>query len=388
MVNRMIGKIKKRIFDVIQIGNRSDLPSRLFDYFIVFVIVLNLAVTFCATFDELEKYFRLFGIVEFATIVVFTVEYILRILTADLLYPGKSFWKAVCSFVFSFNGLIDLLVFLPFYLPFFFPVGIVAFRLFRVLRIFRLFKINAQYDAFHVITDVLKEKKLQIISSCCMIFILVLAASMAMYSVEKQAQPENFKNAFSGIWWAVSTVLTIGYGDISPQTPAGWILGIFVAFLGVGMVAIPTGIISAGFVEEYTKIKTYKGSEHELQFVVSEVIEGHPWANKMVRDIVFPPELILAMIIRKGESLIPKGDTFLYKDDKLVIGAKNYRDDIDISLKEIKVEEGNPWIGMRVRDLEIPKEELLLMITRRNKTLVPNGNTVIRQDDGIVILIK
>ena len=381
-------KIKKRIFDIIQIGNRSDLASRLFDQLIVVVIVLNLAVTFLSTFDELEPLYCVFDVVELVTIIIFTIEYVLRIYTAGLLYPEKTYGRAVISFIFSFYGIIDLLAFMPYYLPIFFPVGIVAFRMFRVLRIFRLFKINAQYDAFNVITDVIKEKKTQIISSTVMILIFVLAASMTMYSVENPAQPENFKNAFSGIWWAVSTLLTVGYGDIYPITPAGQILAIIMAFLGVGMVAIPTGIISAGFVEEYTKIKTYRGSEHELQFVVSEVLEEHPWNNKKIRDVIFPPELILAMIIRHGDVVVPKGDTVLYSGDKLVIGAKNYRDGVDISLKEIKIEEDNPWVNLRVKELDIPKDELLLMIRRRNKTLVPNGNTIIKKDDGIVMFTR
>lgn len=381
-------KIKKRIFDIIQIGNRSDLASRLFDQMIVVVIVLNLAVTFLSTFDELEPLYCVFDVIELVTIIIFTIEYVLRIYTAGLLYPEKTYGRAVISFIFSFYGIIDLLAFMPYYLPIFFPVGIVAFRMFRVLRIFRLFKINAQYDAFNVITDVIKEKKTQIISSTVMILIFVLAASMTMYSVENPAQPENFKNAFSGIWWAVSTLLTVGYGDIYPITPAGQILAIIMAFLGVGMVAIPTGIISAGFVEEYTKIKTYRGSEHELQFVVSEVLEEHPWNNKKIRDVIFPPELILAMIIRHGDVVVPKGDTVLYSGDKLVIGAKNYRDDVDISLKEIKIEEDNPWVNLRVKELDIPKDELLLMIRRRNKTLVPNGNTIIKKDDGIVMFTR
>lgn len=381
-------KIKKRIFDIIQIGNRSDLASRLFDQLIVVVIVLNLAVTFLSTFDELEPLYCVFDVIELVTIIIFTIEYVLRIYTAGLLYSEKTYGRAVISFIFSFYGLIDLLAFMPYYLPIFFPVGIVAFRMFRVLRIFRLFKINAQYDAFNVITDVIKEKKTQIISSTVMILIFVLAASMTMYSVENPAQPENFKNAFSGIWWAVSTLLTVGYGDIYPITPAGQILAIIMAFLGVGMVAIPTGIISAGFVEEYTKIKTYRGSEHELQFVVSEVLEEHPWNNKKIRDVIFPPELILAMIIRHGDVVVPKGDTVLYSGDKLVIGAKNYRDGVDISLKEIKIEEDNPWVNLRVKELDIPKDELLLMIRRRNKTLVPNGNTIIKKDDGIVMFTR
>lgn len=378
-------KTRKRIFEIIQIGNKTDWASKIFDYFIVTVIVLNLLSTLLSTFSELSQFDTVFNIIELVTVIIFTVEYILRLWTSAYLYPNKTRGKALLAFVLSFYGIIDLLTFLPFYLPIFFPAGIVAFRMFRVIRIFRLFRINAQYDAFSVIIEVINERKNQIISSMVLIFIFLIAASLCMYDVEHQAQPEVFANAFSGMWWAVSALLTVGYGDIYPITPLGQVLAILIAFLGVGMVAIPTGIISAGFVTEYTKIKTYRGSEHELQFVVSEVGEDHPIANRQVKELTFPPELLLVMIIRRGESLIPSGNTKLLVGDKLVIGAKNYRDDIDITLKELVIEEGNLWEGKRVSELELPSDELLVMIRRRNRTLVPGGNTIIRKGDGIVV---
>ena len=189
------------------------------------------------------------------TVIIFTLEYILRIWTSDILYPDKSRGMAVLYFIFSVTGIVDLLTFFPYYLPIFLPAGAVAFRVFRVFRIFRLFKVNSRYDAFNVILDVLREKSKQILSSVVMVIILMVAASLCMYSLEHEAQPEVFKNAFSGIWWSASTLLTIGYGDIYPITVGGRIMAIVISFLGVGMVAIPTGIISAGFVEKYTKIR-------------------------------------------------------------------------------------------------------------------------------------
>ena len=246
---------RKRIFDIIQIGNKSDLVSRLFDYSIVTIIILNITATFLSTFEELSAFGGLIDAVELITVILFTIEYILRLITCDYLYKDKSRGMSLICFIFSFYGLIDLLSFLPYYLPFFIPQGIVAFRMFRVIRIFRLFKINAQYDAFNVIINVLVNKKNQLISSMVMILIFMTSSSMLMYSIEHEAQPGAFQNAFSGIWWAVSTLLTVGYGDIYPVTPIGQLLAIIIAFLGVGMVAIPTGIISAGFVEEYNKAK-------------------------------------------------------------------------------------------------------------------------------------
>ena len=99
------------------------------------------------------------------------------------------------------------------FLPVFFPAGAAVFKMFRVARIMRLFRINAYYDSLNAITDVITSKKQQLLSSVFVIFVLMLASSMCMYSLENKAQPEVFSNAFSGIWWSASTLLTVGYGS-------------------------------------------------------------------------------------------------------------------------------------------------------------------------------
>lgn len=379
--------MKKRIFEIIQIGNRKDIISKAFDIFITVVIFLNLAATMTATFDEAAAYMPVLNGIELVTSIIFLVEYCLRIWTADCLYPDKKGIKAVLRFVFSLSGLIDFFTFFPTFLPFVFPTGMVAFRIFRVIKIFRLFQINAQYDAFSVITNVLKEKKSQLFSSICMILVFMMAASLCMYSLEHEAQPEQFRNAFSGIWWSVSTLLTVGYGDIYPITTLGKMMATVISFLGVGMVAIPTGIISAGFVEQYTKLKTlaYHSEEHELKFVTSTLQQGHSWNHKAVKEIVFPPQLMLIMILRKGEVLVPNGNTVLECGDNLVIAAKDYRGDEDINLKEVLIKEENEWVGRQIKDLDMSRQELIVMIKRKRRTFIPNGSTYIKEGDVLVI---
>ncbi|MBO6066219.1 MAG: ion transporter, partial [Lachnospiraceae bacterium] len=133
-------KTKKRIFHIIQIGTNDDFLSRAFDIFIVVMIFLNLFVTLFATFDVADNYKAVINVIEWVTVIIFTIEYLLRLWTASYLFPKKSFWGAKLAFVVSFYGLIDLLSILPTYLPIVFPAGAVAFRMFRVIRIFRLFK--------------------------------------------------------------------------------------------------------------------------------------------------------------------------------------------------------------------------------------------------------
>jgi voltage-gated potassium channel len=383
-------KIRERIFNIIQIGKRDDFLSMAFDVFIVVVILSNLAATFLSTFREFDDYKSLFDVIELVTIIIFTVEYILRLWTADFLFPDRSRIRSTFRFVFSFYGIIDLLTFFPFYLPLVFPAGAVAFRMLRVIRIFRLFKINSTYDAFNVITDVLKDKKNQLLSSISLILIMMLASSLCMYSLEHEAQPDQFSNAFSGIWWATSTLLTVGYGDIYPVTIGGKIMAIVISFLGVGMVAIPTGIISAGFVEQYTKLKRIEsyGEENELRYVTSELKHGHSWVGKKISEIVLPPDLLAVMVIRGKEAIVAKGDIELREKDVLIFGAKHYKNSQNIEFREVTVKEQHHWAGRKVADLDISRLEIIVMIHRNGKSIIPNGNTVINVGDVVIIYSK
>ncbi len=243
---------RERIFKIIQIGSRTDIPSTVFDIFISLTILVCITVTFMQTFDQFRDNPYL-HMIESVTIVIFIVEYIFRLYTADFLYPDVDRGKATLKFIISFAGMIDLLTIVSYYVPLWFTSGVVALRMLRVLRIARLFQLGAGYDAFDIIFNVLKDKKNQIISSVIMILLLMFMSSMLMYSIEHDAQPEAFANGFSGLWWAMSTILTVGYGDIYPITTLGQIMSIVIAFLGVGLVAMPTGIISAGFVEYYQR---------------------------------------------------------------------------------------------------------------------------------------
>lgn len=382
--------LKKRIFHIIQIGDKRDLISKFFDYFIVCVIFINLGVVIYDTFDSSIPYKPILDTIELVTLGIFVIEYILRLWTADLLYPEKSRGRALIHFIFSFYGLVDLFTFLPYFMPFMFPSGIVAFRMLRVIRIFRLFKINQQYDAFNVIIDVLSEKKNQIFSSVCMIFVMMIAASLCMYSLEHEAQPEVFSNAFSGLWWSVSTILTVGYGDIYPVTTAGQIMAILLAFLGVGLVAIPTGIISAGFVEQYTKIKNLAEYQEEtnVSFLTLAVDHRSSWCNQILRQLNLPKGLLLIAIHRGQDVVIPNGNTQIMKGDKLILCAESVHQRDQIHLKEIRIKEKSEWIGMPIRDLDISRRSIIVMIRRKGHAIIPHGEDIIQLNDLVIIYEK
>ena len=379
---------RRRLHEIIEIGAGDDRISRAYDFISALLIVLFLVISILETFDTVRgKAGVVLNAAEIVIVVFFTLDYILRLCTARYKYPEKSGGEAVLRYIFSFAGLVDLLSFLPFYLPFFFPAGAVAFRMFRVIRIFRLFRINAYYDSLNVITEVLYNKKQQLVSSVFIVLVLMLASSLCMYSVEHEAQPEIFRNAFSGIWWSVSTLLTVGYGDIYPITTLGKVLGTIITFLGVGVVAIPTGIISAGFVEQYTELK--KRSEYlkesDVLFVKVRLSETDPWAGRKIEELSLPHGLLVGAVLREGRAMPPREDIILQKQDVVVLGTEPVSDGTEIDLKEVVLSRQSPWVGRQVRDLDISRRSLIVMIKREGQIIRPHGHDVFFAGDRVYI---
>lgn len=268
---------RKRAFTIIQVGNLSDFPSRAYDISLVFAVAVNIFIAIFDTFPQAEPYEKIIWAVECVTVIFFAIDYVLRIWTADYLYETMSPAKARLKFIFSWAGLVDLLSCLPFLAA----SGGGTLRMFRIIRILRVFRIHHYADPLRVIGDVIKKKQGQLLSSIFIVFILMIASSLMMYNLEHEAQPEAFANAFSGFWWAANTLLTVGYGDIVPVTLAGKICGTLLTFLGVGIVAIPTGILSAGFMEQVSIVRE------------KAVVEG------VIRDTAFAEEEVLAEIDEK-----------------------------------------------------------------------------------------
>ena len=379
---------RKRVSEIIEVGYDQDWLSRLYDLINALAIVANLAASILYTFEAVRLPFGwLVLTLEQVTVAFFAVDYCLRLWTARALFPDLSEPRAVLKYALSFSGVVDLLSFLPYYLPFFFPAGAVAFRMFRVVRIFRLFRINAYYDSLNVITQVITSKGQQLLSSVFIILVLMLASSLCMYSLEHEAQPEVFTNAFSGIWWSVSTLLTVGYGDIYPITTVGKLFGIIISFLGVGMVAIPTGIISAGFVDQYSRIKRLSEYAHEsdIHFIKVSLLPKDPWAGKTIVELGLPAGVIVAAIQRNGKIVVPRGSVELRAGDTLVLGAKSLGNDKHIDLKEMVLRSQNPWNGLPIRELDISRQTIIVMVRRKGNVLIPNGDLVLKEGDSIIL---
>ncbi len=380
--------LRGRLFTMVSTGVVDDLLNQGYDVVSTALLILNLIVSFAMTFQTcVDRYGPILTAVEMVTVFFFAVDYVLRVLTAGYLYPEESEKRAIFRYVLSLTGLIDLLSFLPYYLPFFFPTGAVAFRMFRVARIFRLFRINAYYDSLNVITEVIKGKRQQLLSSVFILAVMMMASSLCMYSLEHDVQPDVFENAFSGIWWSVSTLLTVGYGDIYPVTIMGKVFGIIITFLGVLVVAIPTGIISAGFVEQYTRLKRIGevGLADDIRFIKIELKKDDSWCDKAISELDLPHGILIASVQRDGKPMIPRGDLTLRSTDVVILGAESLHDDRPVNIKEVTLGQNHPWREKAIRDLDISRQTFIIMIKRGNRTIVPKGNIVLEKDDKVFL---
>lgn len=248
-------RIKERLFEIISSPDEPSKASKAFDIFIVSLIILNVASVIADTFELPEWENTVLWYIEIVSVIIFTIEYLLRIYVADLMYPELGTVRSRLRYLRSFMAVIDLLAILPFYIPYLIPIDLRVLRMLRIIRLLRIFKINRYTTALSTIADVLKRKKHQLFSSIAVVSMLIIIAAVLMYNIENEAQPEAFNNAFSALWWAVETLTTVGYGDIYPITPLGRILSVVIALLGIGLVAVPTGIISSGFVEKIEERK-------------------------------------------------------------------------------------------------------------------------------------
>jgi voltage-gated potassium channel len=246
-----IDKLKLRIYNTIRDDDKNDLLSTIVDTIIIFFILLNVLIIILDTFDDVRVHIeKTYYYVEVVSLVIFTIEYFLRVWTSVYIYPGLKPGKARLKYIFSAKALIDLIALLPFYFSLLLNVNIQILRMVRLVRILSILKVNRYSMAISTIGQVIKRKAAQLLSSLLVVILLIVFSSVLMYYIEHNSQPEVFNNAFSGLWWAIATLTTVGYGDIYPITILGKILGTIIAMLGIGLVAVPTGIISAGFIEQ------------------------------------------------------------------------------------------------------------------------------------------
>ncbi len=241
-------RIKKRAFEIVSKAEKGDRVSEIFDWLIMVLIALSVVLIVLESFRPLrEQYSSLFRLFEIITVCVFSVEYVLRIWTADLLYPDAKHPRL--KYILSFMAVVDLFAILPSFLPFIYVDlrFLRMIRLFRLFRVLRVLKLGRYLDAWLVILDVIRKSGPQLVMSVALCFFVILFSAIIMYEAEYPVQPEKYPNVMASLWWAISALTTIGYGDVYPVTAVGKFFASLISLVGIGIVAIPTGIITAGF---------------------------------------------------------------------------------------------------------------------------------------------
>jgi voltage-gated potassium channel len=222
--------MKKKLRAIVE--DNTTKKGKYFDYFIQLIIILSLISFSLETLPNISEEFRLvLEKFEFVSIIIFSIEYVLRVLVT----------KKPLRYIFSFYGIIDILAILPFYLNRFLDLRFLrAFRVFRIFRALKLIRYNKALNRFSVAFKIVKE---ELVLFFIVILIMLFIVSAGIYSFENEAQPEIFKSVFHSGWWSIVTLTTVGYGDVYPITLGGKVFTFFVLMIGIGVVAVPAGLV-------------------------------------------------------------------------------------------------------------------------------------------------
>lgn len=248
-------RIRVRTWEIVEVAKAGDMASRIFDIAILALIFFNVIAVIIGSVQSIQKRWGLYlNVFEVVSVVVFTVEYLARLwsCTTDPQFSGQVRGRA--RLVLRTMSIIDLLAILPFYLPFL-GIDLRSLRVLRLLRILRVGKVGRYYSSLTLIKHVFQSKKEELVLTSVLMGLLLVVASSVLYYCENTVQPDAFSSIPATMWWAVATLTTVGYGDLYPITFLGKFFASIIAVLGIGMFALPTGIIGAGFVEAIQKKK-------------------------------------------------------------------------------------------------------------------------------------
>jgi len=240
---------RRRLYTILDPSEKGGVLERVFEVFLILIILLNILAITIESIDELNNHYRtFFHYFEIFSISFFTLEYLGRIYSIVEKPKYSNPVTGRLQFAATPIALVDLLSFVPFYLTFL-PVDLRFLRIFRLMALFRIFKIARYLHAMSIFKRVLVERKEQLVLSFLFILFVLVIISFIMFYVEHDVQPDKFSSIPATMWWGIATLTTVGYGDLVPMTITGKFLGGIFAIAGVGLLALPAGILSSGFFE-------------------------------------------------------------------------------------------------------------------------------------------
>ena len=249
---------KYRLFEILEVGKGSDITSKICDNFLVLLVIGSIFSVILGSVPEIDAEFseelRWFEII---TVLIFTVEYLLRLWVAPLKY--KQSQRPKIKYISSFYGIVDLAAILPFYVSLFgFGVDL---RVLRAARLLRILKISHYNTALQDLALAIYDERKSFVSAIYIFTVTLLITSSLIFFAENSKQPEDFRSIPDAIWWSLITLTTVGYGDVSPITPVGKIIGAITALLGVCTVALLTGIVGNAFSAQLSRKRSELRSE-------------------------------------------------------------------------------------------------------------------------------
>jgi len=250
-----ISSLRVKTYQLLESETKSSITAKVVTWLLIILIISNVAATIAASEpDYFISYKNAFILFESISLTIFCFEYLLRVwcCVEAKEYQGLTNFKSRVKYIFTPMALIDLIAVLPFLIAMFFSIDLRTLRLIRVLR---LLKLTHYFKGFNIfITVIAKESKSITAAMMVMVFLIIIAASL-MHSIEGAVQPEFFGSIIQSFWWAVVTMTTVGYGDVVPVTTMGKIISTFIMLIGVGLVALPAGMLAARFGEELRERK-------------------------------------------------------------------------------------------------------------------------------------
>lgn len=250
-----MSSLKRTVYEIIEEAAPGNRASEIFDVFLIALIFLNVVALILGTVEEIYQVSpRAFYLFEFTSVAIFTVEYLLRVwsCTEDPKYAGPVWGRL--RFALSPLALIDLLAILPVYFVFFVNLHGLDLRFLRVVRLLaRIVRLSRYFSSLRTLGRVVHTKRGELIAVISVLLLLLVMTSSLMYFAEHEAQPEEFASIPKAMWWSIITLTTVGYGDVFPVTAAGRLLAGVIAIVGIGLFALPAGILGSGFMEELDK---------------------------------------------------------------------------------------------------------------------------------------
>jgi len=248
MQNSAWKELRKFFYNNLHNHDYETTISRCINYFLVVLIVGNVAAVLLETVNDLyTSYHAWFDYFEVISIAVFSIEYLLRLWSVADRDTTQSAWKIRLNWIKSGEAIIDLMAILPAYLNFFVRIDL---RMLRILRLLRLLKLTRYFISLQILLCVIKREKGSFQAVIFILIIMIIMTASGIYVVENKAQPEAFSSIPKSMWWAVVTLTTVGYGDVTPVTSLGKLLGALITILGVGIAALPAGILASGLANE------------------------------------------------------------------------------------------------------------------------------------------